>query len=67
MEELKRKKISRKGFRSHLTPLIKRVDAIIGFESAPSERDIATLTSSIERVHNVIEASGLRDCQHNHR
>ena len=69
MEELQRKKISRKGFRSHLTCLIKKVDTIIDSESTPNERDIATLTSSIEPFNerNIIETNGLRDCQHNHR
>ena len=51
MEELQRKKISQKGFRSHLTRLIKKVDAIIDSESTPNERDIATLTSSIEQFN----------------
>ena len=51
MEELQCKKTSRKGYRSHLTRLLKKVDAIMDSESTPSEKDFATLTSSIDQLH----------------
>jgi len=47
MEELQRKKTSRKGYQSHLTHLMKKVDAIMDSESRPSEKDIAVLTNYI--------------------
>ena len=51
MEELQCKKIPRKGYRSHLTHLIKKVDAIMDSESRPSEKDFTTLTNSIEKLN----------------
>ena len=51
MEELQRKKTSRKGYRSHLTHLFKKVDAIMDSEGTPSEKDFTTLTSSIDQLH----------------
>ena len=40
-----------KAFWSHLTCLIKKVDAIVDSENAPSKRGIATLTSSVEQFN----------------
>jgi len=54
MEELQCKKTSRKGFWSNLTRLMKKVDAIMDSESRPSEKDIATLTNSIEQFNEHI-------------
>ena len=51
MEELQRKKMSRKGYRSHLTRLIRKIDAVIDSEIRPTEKDITTLTSSIEQFN----------------
>ena len=50
MEESQRKKASRKAYRSHLTRLLRKVDAILDLETRPTETQIATLTSSIERL-----------------
>lgn len=48
MDELQRK-ISRKGYRSHLTRLMNKVDQIIESEERLSKKQIATLNSSIEQ------------------
>ena len=50
MEELQRKKASRKAYRSHLTRLLRKVDAILDSETRSTETQIATLTSSIEQL-----------------
>ena len=50
MEESQRKKASRKAYRSHLTHLFRKVDAILDPETRPTETQIATLTSSIEQL-----------------
>ena len=50
MEELQRKKASRKAYRSHLTRLLRKVDAILDSDTRPTEAQIATLTSSIEQL-----------------
>ena len=50
MEELQRKKASRKAYRSHLTRLLRKVDAILDSETRPTETQIATLTSSVEQL-----------------
>ena len=49
MEELQRKKASRKAYQSHLTCLLRKVDTILDLETRPTETQIATLTSSIEQ------------------
>ena len=48
MEESQRKKSSKKAYQSHLTHLLRKVDAILDLETRPTETQIATLTSSIE-------------------
>ena len=50
MEELQRKKASRKAYRSHLMHLLRKVDAILDSNTRPTEAQIATLTSSIEQL-----------------
>ena len=50
MEELQRKKASRKAYRSHLTRLFRKVDAILDSDTRPTETQIAILTSSIEQL-----------------
>ena len=59
MEEIQRKKISRKGYRSHLTRLINKVDPIIDSTETLSKKQIATLTSSVEQFNE--RAALLRD------
>ena len=51
MDELQRKKISRKGYRSHLTRLMNKVDPIIESEERLSKKQIAILNSSIEQFN----------------
>ena len=50
MEELQRKKASRKAYRSHLTHFLRKVDAILDSETRPTKTQIATLTSSTEQL-----------------
>jgi len=45
------KKSTRKGYQSHLTHLIKKVNTIIDSESWPSKEDIATLTNSTDHFN----------------
>ena len=49
MGKQQRKKASRKGYRSHLTRLMHKVDQILESEERLSQRQIATLHSSIEQ------------------
>ena len=50
MNESQRKKASRKAYQSHLTRLLRKVDAILDLETRLTETQIATLTSSIEQL-----------------
>ena len=51
MDELQRKKTSCKGYRSHLTCLMNKVDQIVESEERLSQKQIATLRSSIEQFN----------------
>ena len=49
MEELQRKKTSRKGYRSHLTHFFKKVDTILNSDSRPNDKQTAILTSAVKQ------------------
>ena len=49
MEELQRKKTSRKGYHSNLMCLFKKVDTILELDSRLDEKQTAILTSAVEQ------------------
>ena len=51
MDELQRKKTSRKGYRSHLMHLINKVEQIVESEERLSQKKITTLRSSVEQFN----------------
>jgi len=51
MDELQRKKVSRKGYRSHLMRFINKVDLIIESDERLSKKQIAALNSSVQQLN----------------